>query len=165
MDKLLKKLGLKKKRKNRRRVTRSDVRIRPVNTNTPAYKPSNDFEQEVFEVFDHAYKSLNLRGCKLRKMRRVKPVNPRGGYRLAYINIQTRIVTLDFYTARTRKPKKISAILNVFAHELAHIQKPPFKQFFKGRWINRIHYPEFYAQVKKNVAIYKSYPELKKYFD
>ena len=160
MIKLLKKLTRKRKRQ---RITR-DVQNRPVNTSTPAYKPANDFETEVFEVFDHSFKSLNLQGCKLRKMRRTKPVNSRGGYRLAYINIKTRIVTLDFYTARTRKPKKISAILAVFAHELAHIQKPPYKQFFKGKWINRMHFPEFYAQVKENIEVYKKDEKLKHYF-
>ena len=78
--------------------------------------------------------------------------------------MRTGVVTLDIYTARKRTPKKISAILSVLAHEIAHHQKPPYRQWHRGRWIIRQHYPDFYRQVNKNIYIMKKDALLGRYF-
>jgi hypothetical protein len=60
-------------------------------------------------------------------------------------------ITIDIYTPRHRKPKSLKSVCNILAHEIAHHQKPPFKQRWRGRIIARRHYPAFYTQVNKNI--------------
>jgi len=76
-------------------------------------------------------------------------------YKLGYTNLKSKLVVIDIYTQKKKKQKKYSSILAVIAHELAHHQKKPYRQFYMFRWINRIHYPEFYEQVKKNIEKFK----------
>lgn len=125
------------------------------------------FEQEVALSFARACGVLKLHGFTFRPMLgRTAPVsNVKRAYRLGHTNIKTKTVTVDIYTARLRKQKKMSAILGVIAHELAHHQKSPYRERYRGRWINRIHYPAFYRQVKKNMEKFKKDEKLRNYFD
>lgn len=123
-------------------------------------------QEELELVFVRACELLKLTGFRFRTMlNRLHPIkNTQKAYRLGHINLKTRTVTVDVYTAKRRRPKKISAILSVIAHELAHFQKPPFRQRWRGRWINRIHYPKFYRQVNQNIKKFKRDKILEKYF-
>lgn len=123
-------------------------------------------EQEVLFVFNRACEILKMRGFIFRPMiGRVNAVkNIRRSYTLGHTNLKTKIITVDIFTAKRRHPKKISAILAVIAHELAHHQKPPFRQRYRGKWINRIHYPSYYARVKKNMEKFKKDDMLGEYF-
>src|SRR3989338_6990502 len=114
-------------------------------------------EQSVELVFARACEVIKLTGFTFRPMlnRASSIKNTRRSYTLGRINLKTKRLTVDIYTAKKREPKKISAILAVIAHELAHHQKPPFRQRYRGRLINRIHYPSFYRQVKKNITKFK----------
>ena len=121
-------------------------------------------EDLVSSVFQRACEALGERGITFRVMQRRAPVNTLKNYSLGYINLKTRTIALDIFTAKKREPKKISSLLNVIAHEIAHLQKPPYKQFYRFRWINRQHYPAFYRQVKKNLAKLKDDACLKQWF-
>ena len=114
-------------------------------------------EKKVFMIFSRLGEIFKLNGYQLRIMRRVVDEEGRGilnlkkSHRLAFINLKTKIITLDIFTPRFRKPKAIKSLLRILAHEIAHSQKPPFRQLYQRHWINRQHYPEFYEQVKKNM--------------
>jgi len=97
-------------------------------------------------------------------MRRREAVKRGRGYIMGHTKIGGNIITLDIYTARLRKPKKISSILSVLAHEIAHHQKPPYRQWYLGRWIVRQHFPRFYKQVTKNLEKMKDNEMIGKYF-
>lgn len=122
-------------------------------------------EELVNSLFVHACKLLKLTGFKFQVMKRIKPIkNPKSSYRISYINLKTKKVVIDIYTPRLRQPKKPSVILRIIAHELAHWQKPPYRQRWRGRTINRIHYPAFYRQVKRNIQIFKKDEFLSQFF-
>ncbi|NMC51489.1 hypothetical protein GYA54_02025 [Candidatus Kuenenbacteria bacterium] len=116
-----------------------------------------DFEKQIIEIFSRVGDIFNLDGYKFRTMRRVVDSEGRGvinlkkSYRLAYINLKKKEITIDIYTPRFRKEKSIASILKILAHEIAHIQKPPFRQLYRRRIISRQHYPEFYSQVGENI--------------
>jgi hypothetical protein len=122
-------------------------------------------EELVNSLFGRACKLLKLTGFKFQVMKRTKPIkNLKGSYRISYINLKTKKVVIDVYTPRLRQPKKPSVILRIIAHELAHWQKPPYRQYWNGRVINRIHYPAFYKQVKKNIQTFKKDDFLGQFF-
>ena len=85
-------------------------------------------------------------------------------YVLGYINLKTKVIVLDIYTPKTLKPKSLNGLIRTIVHEVAHIQRPPYKQFHRGRWIARIHYPKFYKQVDKNLDRVKKDPILGMHF-
>ena len=126
----------------------------------------HDQEKESFFAFNRASEVLKLTGFTFRPMlgRKAAVADIKRAYRLGHTNLKPKIVTVDIYTARLRKPKKMSAILAVIAHELAHHEKKPYRQKYRGRWINRIHYPSFYRQVKKNMEKFKKDAVLGRYF-
>lgn len=95
---------------------------------------------------------------------RTAPVNTAKDYSLGYTDIEKREITIDILTPRRRAPKSSNGILRLFAHEIAHIQKPPFRERFRGRIITRMHFPKFYDQVNKNVEKFKKDTDLKQYF-
>ena len=97
-------------------------------------------------------------------MRRVGEINTKKSYVVGRINLKTKTITLDLYTAKKREPKKISSILRVLAHEIAHIQKPPYQQRYRGKLIIRKHYPRFYRQVNKNIEIIRKDEVVGEYF-
>jgi hypothetical protein len=84
---------------------------------------------------------------------------------LGYINLRQKVIALDIFSAKEFRLKKMSALLKILAHEIAHIQKPPYRQRYRGHLIIRQHYPEFYTQVTNNIKIMKTDQYLKAYFD
>ncbi len=118
-------------------------------------------------IFKEACRCLKMRGY------RFQPKTVRAGdgyaksYTLGYTDLNSKLVVVDIYTQKLKKPKKYSSILSVIAHELAHHQKKPYRQFDlrRRRWINRIHYPQFYKQVNKNIAKFKKDKMLKQFYD
>ncbi|MBU1349514.1 hypothetical protein KKC56_02225 [Patescibacteria group bacterium] len=123
------------------------------------------YDQNIQTICDFAIKILKVDGLHFRPMRRKNnQVNTKYGYVLARTNLKTKLITIDIYTTKKRDAKKISSILRILCHEVAHHQKKPFRQRYKGKIINRQHYPEFYQQVNKNIKILASNTILKKYF-
>lgn len=110
-------------------------------------------EALVEHLFKRACLVLDMPGFGLRPLRR--RVRGRGklrSYALGYTKIGEKLVTIDLYTPRTCRPRKLDAILRVICHELAHHQQPPrlYRHWF--RFVRVIHHPRFWTQVKKNVA-------------
>ena len=108
---------------------------------------------------------LKLKGFQIRPMNRKAPIeNTAKNFSLAYINLKTKVVTIDLFTPKRRENKSINTILRILAHELAHYKKMPYMQRFKGRIIVRQHYPAFYKQVNKNIEKFRKDKELGQYF-
>lgn len=125
----------------------------------------NIHEQNCEQIFHRACEVLKLEGFAFKpKVIRVGDGYARN-YKLGYTNLKSKLVVVDIYTQKKKKPKKYSSILAVIAHELAHHQKRPFRQFHMFRWINRIHYPEFYRQVNGNVGKFKRDELLKQFYE
>ena len=124
-----------------------------------------DFENEVQSVCEHAFKILKLHKLHFKPIRRRKAINTKRSFAIGRTNLKTGLISIDIFTPKKREPKKISSILRVLAHEAAHHQKKPYRQLFKGRIINRQHYPAFYRRVNKNVERLKKDKMLKSYFN
>jgi len=124
------------------------------------------FANEVQHICDEALKILGAGKLRFSPMKRKNNrVNTKRGFVIGRTNLKTGSITIDIFTPKKREPKKISAILKTLCHEVAHHQKPPYKQFYKFKWINRQHYPEFYEQVTDNIERLKRNNIFKKYFD
>ena len=123
------------------------------------------FEQHVYQVINYALHMMKMKGFLFRPMRRNGPVRKNTGYVEGHTSLSSKIIVIDIYTARLRKPKKISAILAVLAHEISHHQKLPYRQWHRGRWITRIHYPKFYKQVAKNINKFKKDVMLGRFYE
>lgn len=119
-----------------------------------------DHIDRVEELFKHACNVLKVKNVKLKIINR-KTDKVR---RLGYLNLKTRTIGLDILTPKKRQPKSLNSILRVIAHEIAHLQKKPYRQFYRGKWINRIHYPAFYKQVTRNINKFKKDKILKEFF-
>lgn len=116
-------------------------------------------------LFRRACSVLSITGFKFQPMKRKNPIKDiKKSFRIAYINLKTKKLVLDLYTPRTRKSKKPSVILRTLAHEFAHYQKPPYRQIWRGKIINRSHYPKFYKQVNKNIERFKKDKILSQFF-
>lgn len=124
--------------------------------------------EEICErIFEYACRCLKMKDFTF------KPKVVRAGdgyvqsYKLGYTNLASKLVVIDIYTQKLKKPKKYSSILAVMAHELAHHQKKPYRQLDlrRRKWINRIHYPEFYQQVNKNIDKFKKDKVLKQFYE
>lgn len=123
-------------------------------------------EQLVQHICERALKILKSTDLRFRPMqRRNNHVNTQRGFVIGRTNLKTGLITIDIQTPKLRQPKKIASILRTLCHEVAHYQKRPYRQYFKGRWIIRRHYPGFYKQVKKNVEKLKKDDILCKYFN
>jgi hypothetical protein len=124
-----------------------------------------EFEEEVIKVCHRGLEILGVKELRFRPMKRLNNrVNTKHGFVIGRTNLKTGLITIDIFTPNKREPKKISAILKVLCHEIAHHQKPPFRQMYRWKWITRQHYPEFYQQVTKNIELLKGDKELSKYF-
>ena len=121
-------------------------------------------EQEVIEVFDRLCAVLKMRKIALRFMSENRKVNTKASYIEGKASLSRRIITVDIYTPRFRKPKSLNGIIRVLAHEVAHYQKPPYRQIYRGHIIARQHYPSFYRQVTKNINKIKKDKILREYF-
>jgi len=124
-------------------------------------------EEICQRIFDEACRTLKMRGFTFQP----KVVRAGDGYvrsyKLGYTNLASKLVVIDIYTQKLKKPKKYSSILAVIAHELAHHQKKPYRQLDlrRRKWINRIHYPEFYQQCNKNIDKFKKDKILKQFYE
>ena len=122
-------------------------------------------QEKVQKYCDYALNVLGAKKLKFRPMQRKNNrVNTKHGYVIGRTNLKTGLITIDIFTPKKREPKKISSILRTLCHEVAHYQKKPYKQRYKGRWITRQHYPEFYKQVAKNIEKLKGDRVLKRFF-
>lgn len=111
-----------------------------------------DFEQKTQNICGQALNIIGLNHLKFRPMRRQdNRLNTRRRFVIGRTNLKTGLITIDIFTPKFRKPKKISSILRTLAHEAAHHQKRPYRSRFKGRIITRSHYPVFYRQVNRNI--------------
>jgi hypothetical protein len=111
-------------------------------------------EALVEHLFRRTCLVLDMPGFELKALRR--RVRGKGKLRsltLGYTKLGEKLITVDLYTPRTMKPRKMDAILRVICHELAHHQAPPrlYRVWFK--WVRRSHHPKFWKQYKKNVAL------------
>ena len=122
-------------------------------------------EQNCQKIFKQACQVLGISGFKLQTIGEFGSLQKsKNRYVLGSINLRSKIVKVKIYTPKLSKPKSYASILRVIAHALAHWQKPPFKQLFKGRWINRMHFPEFYEQVNENIEKFRKDKFLKQCF-
>ncbi|MBU0731823.1 hypothetical protein KKC88_03005 [Patescibacteria group bacterium] len=115
------------------------------------------------EIFDRVEKVLKVKKWQILPMQRKALKNPKS-CTLGYINFKTRKIVIDVFTPARAQPKAYPSIMATLAHEVAHIQKPPYRSRYKGHMINRQHYPAFYKQVTRNVKKLKKDKELKEYF-
>ncbi len=109
-------------------------------------------EALVEHLFRRTCIILEMPGFELRALRR--RARGYGKFRsltLGYTKLDKRLVTIDFYTPRTMKPRKVDAIIRVICHELAHHQKPPRLYRNGFRLVRMAHHPPFWTQYKKNV--------------
>ncbi len=120
-------------------------------------------EKLVQNICDQALETIGVRNLQFKPMQRRGEVNRRTIV-LGRTNLRTGSITIDIFTPRKREPKKISSILKILCHEVAHHQKKPFRQFYKMHWIFRQHYPEFYTQVTENIELLKKDTNLKIHF-
>lgn len=123
-----------------------------------------NYEQKISELFDRACAVLKMRNLSVKFMEQGRVVNTKNSFAVGKASLAKRIITLDIYTPKFRKPKSINGILRVIAHEIAHYQKPPFRQRYRGHLIARKHYPAFYRQVNKNIIKIKKDPALGQFF-
>ena len=121
-------------------------------------------QKRVEDIFNKACKCIKVTGFSFRIMNRQAPVNTARNFKVAYTNLKTKLIAIDIFTPKKRQPKSINSILRILAHEIAHHQKKPFKQLYRGHFITRSHYPGFYRQVNKNIAKFKRDRELGEYF-
>jgi hypothetical protein len=121
-------------------------------------------EELVQSACEHALVALRAAKLNFRPMQRRGCVNTKRSFVIGRTNLKTGLITIDIFTPRKREPKKLSSILRVLSHEVAHHQKPPYRQFYRFRWICRQHYPKFYKQVKKNILVLQNDEFLKDYF-
>lgn len=122
-------------------------------------------ETKTQQACDYALELLKVPSLKFRPMRRKARVDPKRGFVIARTNLKTKLITIDILTPLKREPKKISSILRSLCHEIAHHQKRPFRQRFRGRIITRQHFPKFYKQVTKNIEKLKKDQLLSRFFE
>jgi len=123
-----------------------------------------EYLKQVEQIFNHVCIILKVKDFKLRIMQRRGPVNNLNGYTLAYTKLEEKVIVMDILTPKRRQPRSVNSILRLLAHEIAHHQKPPYRQRYRGRWIIRQHYPQFYKQVNKNVDKLKKHKLFRQYF-
>jgi len=129
------------------------------------YDYIEDYILLVNQTCRRALAVFNLSHLHFKPMRRQNDhVNTKRGFVIGRTNLKTGLITIDIFTPKFRKPKKISSILRTLAHEAAHHQKMPYRSRFRGRTITRIHYPIFYRQVTRNISKIKKDKLLNKYF-
>lgn len=122
-------------------------------------------EEIINEACKLAIDILGVKNLRFRPMNRAhNRINTRRGFIIGRTNLKTGLITIDIWTPKFRKPKAVASILRTLSHEVAHHQKPPYRQRYRGRIIIRRHYPSYYKQVNKNILKLKNDQFLKKYF-
>lgn len=122
-------------------------------------------EALIEHLFQRACAVLEFPGFVLEPLRRKKRGTGKfTSYRLGYTRLDQQKMTVDLYTPRTMKPRKIDAILRVIAHELAHHASPPqrIRVFMNFSWQH--HHPDFWKTYKKFVTRLEKDEILKQYF-
>lgn len=122
-------------------------------------------EALVEYLFRRACSVLNMPGFELKPLRRrVRGKGKLRSFALGYTKLGEKSITVDLYTPRTMKTRKLDAILRVICHELAHHQQPPrlYRSWF--RFVRKIHHPHFWKQCKENVETLAKDEVLKEYF-
>lgn len=109
-------------------------------------------EEIVSQKCLEALKILGFDNLRFSVMRQQNDhVNTKRGFIIGCTNLKTGLISIDIWTPKERRPKKLSSVLRTLCHEVAHHQKTPYRQRWRGRIINRIHYPIFYRQVQRNI--------------
>lgn len=119
--------------------------------------------ENCLEIFNRVCKVLKCKSFVILPMQRKALKNPKS-CTLGYINFQKKKIVIDVFTPARGQPKAYPSIMRTLAHEVAHIQKPPYRSRYKGHMINRQHYPAFYRQVTRNIKKLKKDKELSHYF-
>lgn len=123
----------------------------------------SNHEQLVQLLFDKVCDILQIKDLKLRIINRKGSIT-HGRYLKGYINLRKRIIGLDIYTPKKMELKSFNGLIRTIAHEISHLQKLPYRQYYKGRWINRQHYPAFYKQIERNINKIKKDATLSAHF-
>lgn len=122
-------------------------------------------EALVEHLFKRACHVLAMPGFELRPLRRrVRGAGKLHSFKLGYTKLGEKRVTVDLYTPRTMKTRKLDAILRVICHEFAHHQSPPRLYRHGFRLVRLAHHPRFWKQCKKNVAALAQDEILGQYF-
>jgi hypothetical protein len=123
-------------------------------------------EEFVQILFEKVCAILAHPELKLRFIKRQGNPAKRGATRFVkgYINLKTKVIGLDIYTPKRLKPKSANGLIRTICHEVAHLQKPPFRQRWRGHLIFRQHFPVFYRQVTRNINKMKKDAVLRHYF-
>ena len=109
-------------------------------------------EETVCNKCNEALKIFGFDNLHFQIMRQQNDhVNTKRGFVIGRTNLRTGLISIDIWTPKERRPKKLSSIMRTLCHEVAHHQKKPYRQRYRGRIINRIHYPIFYRQVQRNI--------------
>lgn len=111
-----------------------------------------------------AHPELQLRFIKRQACPRRRGSKNAKRFVKGYINLRTKVIGLDVYTPKRLKPKSPNGLIRTICHEVAHLQKPPFRQRYRGHLIFRQHFPVFYRQVTRNVNKIKKDSALRSYF-
>jgi|GEM_PF-660493 len=122
-------------------------------------------EALVEYAFQRALVVLELPGFELRPLRRrVRGTGKLRSFAYGYTRLGQKLITIDLYTPRTMKTRRMDSILRVVAHELAHHQSPPriYRRWF--RLVRMIHHPPFWTQYRRNVEKLQSDEVLSQYF-
>ncbi len=123
-------------------------------------------EALVDHLFQRACLVLKMPGFELRPLRRRSRGQGRlRMLRLGYTRLDEKQITVDLYTPRTMKPRRLDAILRVICHELTHHLEPPK---LWHRWFSRpirvIHHPRFWKRYKANVELLRNDEMLGSFF-
>lgn len=122
-------------------------------------------EERVHFLFKRVCLLLQMEEFELRPLRRRKRGEGKfRSFRLGYTRLDTKRITIDFYTPKTMQPRQTDAILRVICHELAHHQEPPRLYRSGFRLLRRSHHPHFWKRYKQNVELLKQDHVLKEYF-
>jgi len=120
-------------------------------------------EEFIKEIFKRVCAILAHEELQLRFIR-ARGIKPRARFVNGYINLKTKIIGLNIYTPKRLQPKSPNGLIRTICHEIAHLQKPPFRQRYRGHLIFRQHFPVFYRQVTRNVNKIKKDSLLRNYF-
>lgn len=120
-------------------------------------------EEFIELLFKKVCQILARRDVTLHIIRRHGPKSNRSFIK-GYINLKTKTIGLDILTPKTLKLKSANGLIRTLCHEIAHLQRQPYRQWHKRKWIIRQHYPAFYKQVEQNVAKIKKDPILGMHF-
>ena len=89
-------------------------------------------EENCEKIFQRSCEVLKLKGFTFKPKVIKEGDGYARNYKLGYTNLKSKLVVVDIYTQKLKKPKKYSSILAVIAHELAHHQKDHIVNFINS---------------------------------